>query len=91
MEVSETTVQKIQKFANNRAAAEKESTREPLSATALHAYTRRLDTTLRELQEQVKRQEEELNEVCNTNITTNPAASNKRFLASRSSISGSAG
>ncbi|KAJ5225834.1 hypothetical protein N7468_007059 [Penicillium chermesinum] len=60
MEVSESTVQNIQKFANDRAAVEKESTEEPLSATALHVYTRRLDSTLRELQEQVRLQEEEL-------------------------------
>ncbi|KAJ5634416.1 hypothetical protein N7528_002258 [Penicillium herquei] len=60
MEVSEDTVQKIQAFAANRAAVEKESSGQPLSATALHAYGRRLDGTLRELQEQVQRQEEEL-------------------------------
>lgn len=64
MEVSDATAQKIQQFANNRAAAEKESTKEPLSATALHAYARRLDGTLRELQEQVQRQEDELKKVC---------------------------
>ncbi|KAJ5646810.1 hypothetical protein N7490_003182 [Penicillium lividum] len=60
MEVSEETVRKIQRFAANRSAAEKESTSQPLTATALHAYARRLDGTLRELQEQVRRQEDEL-------------------------------
>ncbi|KAJ5923320.1 hypothetical protein N7454_008565 [Penicillium verhagenii] len=60
MEVSEEKVQKVQKFATNRAAAEKESVGQPLSATALHAYARRLDGTLRELQDQVRRQEDEL-------------------------------
>lgn len=63
MEVSEETVQKIQKFAQNRQAAEKESASEPLRATNLHAYTHRLDETLRELQEQVRRQEDELKKV----------------------------
>lgn len=63
MEVPEEAVQKIQKFAQNRQNAEKESAREPLSATALDAYTRRLDGTLRELQEQVRRQEEDLKKV----------------------------
>ncbi|KAJ5287391.1 hypothetical protein N7478_003077 [Penicillium angulare] len=63
MEISEDTVQKIQKFAANRAAVEIESASQPLSATALHAYTRRLDGTLRELQEQVRRQENELNKL----------------------------
>ncbi|KAJ5785175.1 uncharacterized protein N7503_010387 [Penicillium pulvis] len=60
MEIPEGNVQNIQKFVANRAAAEKESTSQPLSATALHAYARRLDGTLRELQEQVRRQEDEL-------------------------------
>ncbi|KAJ5168745.1 uncharacterized protein N7482_004339 [Penicillium canariense] len=60
MEVSEDTVQKIQKFVQNRQTAENESAKEPLSATALHAYARRLDGTLQQLQEQVRRQEEEL-------------------------------
>lgn len=68
MEMPEENVQKIQKFAANRAAAEKESASQPLSATALHAYARRLDGTLRELQEQVRRQEDELKKVliCST-------------------------
>lgn len=63
MEVAEETVQKIRKFAQNRQSAEKESAREPLTATALHAYTRRLDGTLRELQEQVRRHEDDLKKV----------------------------
>lgn len=63
MEISEETVQKIQKFVHNRLAAEKESSQEPFSATALHAYARRLDGTLQQLQEQVRRQEGELEKV----------------------------
>lgn len=63
MDVSDEAVQRIQKFVQNRKAAEKESTSEPLSATALHAYTRRLDGTLSELHEQVRRQEEDLRKV----------------------------
>ena len=63
MEVSEDTVQRIQKFVQNRQAAEKESAREPLRATNLQAYTHRLDESLRELQEQVRRQEDELKKV----------------------------
>ena len=61
-EVADATVQKIQKFIQNREAAEEAN--EPLSATALHAYTRRLDSTLQELQDQVRRQEDELKKVC---------------------------
>lgn len=63
MEISEETVQKIQKFVQNRQAAEKESSQEPFSTTALHAYARRLDGTLQQLQEQVRRQEDELKNV----------------------------
>ncbi|KAJ5513469.1 hypothetical protein N7463_003021 [Penicillium fimorum] len=60
MDVSDQTVQKIQKFAQKRQEAEYEAAKEPLSGTALHVYTRRLDATLQGLQEQVKRQQEEL-------------------------------
>jgi hypothetical protein len=63
MEISEETVSKIQKFVQNRQAAEKEASQEPFSATALHAYARRLDGTLQQLQEQVRRQEDELKKV----------------------------
>lgn len=64
MEVSDSVVANINKFVQNRQAAEKEATHEPLSATALHAYARRLDGTLLQLQDQVRRQEEELRKVC---------------------------
>lgn len=66
LEVPESAVLNIQKFAQNRQIAEKESVHEPLSATALHAYARRLDGTLLQLQDQVRRQEEELRRVCAT-------------------------
>lgn len=60
MDISDQTVQNIQKFAEKRQEAENESAKEPLSGTALHVYTRRLDATLQGLQEQVKRQQDEL-------------------------------
>ncbi|KAJ5089942.1 hypothetical protein N7532_008626 [Penicillium argentinense] len=60
MEIPETAVQNIQKFDQNRHAAEIESINQPLSATELHAYARRLDGTLQQLQDQVRRQEEDL-------------------------------
>jgi len=63
MDVAEETVQKVQQFVNNRQVAEAEYTKEPLSPTALQAYSRRLDATLQSLQEQVRRQEEELKKV----------------------------
>ncbi|KAJ5164231.1 uncharacterized protein N7500_006061 [Penicillium coprophilum] len=63
MDISDQTVQKIQKFAQKRQEAEYEAAKEPLSGTALHVYTRRLDATLQGLQEQVKRQQDELNKL----------------------------
>ncbi|CAI7643664.1 hypothetical protein N7533_005373 [Penicillium manginii] len=60
MEDPELVLTNIKKFVQNRQAAEKEAAHEPLSATALHAYARRLDGTLLQLQDQVRRQEEEL-------------------------------
>ncbi|CAG7944118.1 unnamed protein product [Penicillium olsonii] len=63
MDVSDETVERIQKFAENRHEAEREGAKEPLSGTALHVYTRRLDATLQGFQEQIKRQQEELNKL----------------------------
>ncbi|KOS38900.1 hypothetical protein ACN38_g10262 [Penicillium nordicum] len=63
MDITDQTVQKIQKFAEKRQEAEQESVKEPLTGTALHVYTRRLDATLQGLQEQVKRQQDELNKL----------------------------
>ncbi|KAI2794535.1 hypothetical protein POX_a01134 [Penicillium oxalicum] len=63
MSVSDESIQRIQKFIQNRQAAESEALAEPLGATALHAYARRLDGTLQQLQQQIQRQEEELNKL----------------------------
>lgn len=63
MDISDQTVQRIQSFAEQRQEAEREYAKEPLSGTALHAYTRRLDATLQGFQEQIKRQQDELNKV----------------------------
>lgn len=86
MDISEETLQKIQKFVQNRESAENESSTEPLSATALHAYARRLDGTLQQLQEQVRRQEDELKKVCaarrcNSYMLLTLAASRKSWLS----------
>ena len=66
MDSSDLTVSNIERFVQNRQAAEKEAAHEPLSATALHVYARRLDGTLQQLQDQVRRQEEELIKVRGT-------------------------
>lgn len=72
MDITDQTVQKIQKFAEKRQEAEQESVKEPLTGTALHVYTRRLDATLQGLQEQVKRQQDELNKACVTHYSKIP-------------------
>lgn len=67
--MAEETVKKVQQFVNNRQDAEAEYAKEPLSTTTLQAYTRRLDATLQSLQEQVRRQEEELRKVLPTHLS----------------------
>ena len=63
MTVSQETADRIQNFASQRQKAEDEYDSKPLSLAMLQSYSRALDDTLRELQDQVKRQEEELQKV----------------------------
>lgn len=63
MSVSQETVDRIQAFAAKRQKAEAEYDNQPLSSGTLQSHNRRLDETLRELQDQVKRQEDELRKV----------------------------
>lgn len=63
MSVSQETVDKIQNFANQRQKAEGEYESQPLSPASLQSYSRKLDETLKGLQNQVKRQEGELQKV----------------------------
>lgn len=63
MDIFDQTVEKVQHFAEKRQEAEHQSANQPLSETALHVYTRRLDATLQSLQEQIKHQQDELDRV----------------------------
>lgn len=63
MSVSQETVDKIKAFAEKRQKSEADYDKQPLSSNSLQSYNRRLDETLRELQDQVKRQEDELRKV----------------------------
>lgn len=54
---------KIQRFSERRQKAEAAYEQRPLSHEALHTYNRRLDETLKLLQDQLKRQEDELNKL----------------------------
>ncbi|TPR04602.1 Acetyltransferase (GNAT) family protein [Aspergillus niger] len=60
MDVSQKTVEKVQRFAEKRQRAEDFYENQEISPAILQAYNRRLDETLRELQDQVKRQEDDL-------------------------------
>ncbi|GES63704.1 hypothetical protein ATEIFO6365_0007039100 [Aspergillus terreus] len=53
-------IEKIQRFAERRGKVEEAYDDQPISSAAIQAYNRKLDDTLRELQEQVKRQEDDL-------------------------------
>lgn len=63
MNVSQETVDKIQHFTEKRRKVEETHEQQPLSSATIQAYNRKLDETLRELQDRVKRQEDELNKV----------------------------
>ncbi|RAH67186.1 uncharacterized protein BO66DRAFT_355325 [Aspergillus aculeatinus CBS 121060] len=60
MDVPQERVDKIQRFAEKRQQTEESHATQPLSPANIQAYVKGLDETLRELQEQVKRQEDEL-------------------------------
>ncbi|RMJ25155.1 hypothetical protein PHISP_03982 [Aspergillus sp. HF37] len=60
MSISQETVDKIQNFATQRQKAEDEHESQQLSPASLQSYSRKLDETLKELQDQVKHQEGEL-------------------------------
>jgi hypothetical protein len=64
MEVSHERVEKIQGFARNRQKAEGFYDQQQISSSDIQAYERKLDDTLRELQDRVKRQEEDIRSVC---------------------------
>ncbi|KAL4895096.1 hypothetical protein BDV59DRAFT_159816 [Aspergillus ambiguus] len=76
--MAQTPVEKIQRFAEKRGKAEEVYDDQPISSAALLAYNAKLDDTLKELQEQVRRQEDDLrtlreaNAVDFTKIHTNP-------------------
>ncbi|KAL5048273.1 hypothetical protein BDW71DRAFT_178264 [Aspergillus fruticulosus] len=80
MEVSQERVEKVQSFAEDRQKAEKFYDEQRASSSEIQAYERKLDNTLKELQERVKQQEEDLRKLraANTNeiseIGTDPSS-----------------
>ncbi|GAD93607.1 conserved hypothetical protein [Paecilomyces variotii No. 5] len=65
MGVTQDKVEKIQRFSRRADKLEEEYASEPLNAAVIGAYNRRLDNTLEDLQEHVKRQEETLQKLRN--------------------------
>lgn len=63
MEVSQETVAKIQHFSQQRQKAEEEYGKQSLDSTTVQDYDQKLDTTLKNLQDKVKRQDDDL-QVC---------------------------
>ncbi|RAK97405.1 uncharacterized protein BO80DRAFT_467822 [Aspergillus ibericus CBS 121593] len=67
MDVSQETVDKVQRFAEKRQRAEEFYENQQISPATLQAYNRKLDDTLRELQDQVRRQEDDLRKLREVN------------------------
>ena len=63
MDVPQETVDKIQRFAVKRETAE-EGYDQQISSATLQAYNKKLDETLKNLQDRVRRQEDDLRKVC---------------------------
>ena len=63
MDVSQETVAKIQRFSQQRQKAEEEYGKQPLESTTVQDYDQKLDATLKDLQDKVKRQDDDL-QVC---------------------------
>jgi hypothetical protein len=64
MEVSQERVEKIQSFAKSRQKADGFYYQQQIDSSDIQSYERKLDDTLRELQDRVKRQEEDIRIVC---------------------------
>lgn len=60
MDVSKEAITKIQHFSERRQKAEDEFYQQQLDHTSIQDYNQKLDVTLKELQDQVKHQDDEL-------------------------------
>lgn len=63
MNIPQETIAKIQHFSERRQKAEEESGHQPIDPIAVEEYDHRLDATLKSLQDQVTRQDDELQDV----------------------------
>ena len=75
MEVSQETVAKIQRFSQQRQKAEEEYGKQALESTTVQDYDEKLDATLKDLQDKVKHQDDDLQKVCpeeNERTRSNP-------------------
>jgi hypothetical protein len=64
MEVPQERVNKVQSFIEERQKAEIFYEQQRISSSDIQAYEKRLDDTLRELQDRVRCQEDDLRKVC---------------------------
>ncbi|KAI9926736.1 hypothetical protein ASPWEDRAFT_177253 [Aspergillus wentii DTO 134E9] len=84
MDQSQTPVDRIQRFAEKRQKAEDEYQQQPLSSNAFQTYNRKLDDTLKELQDRVKRQEDDLQKLrMNNSIDLSKAGTDPLFRVSQ--------
>lgn len=63
MAVSQETVERIQRFSEKRQEAEETYNKQPLNISNVQAYNSKLDDTLRQLQDRVRRHEKDLRKV----------------------------
>ncbi|PKY03274.1 hypothetical protein P168DRAFT_298076 [Aspergillus campestris IBT 28561] len=67
MDVSQETVERIQRFSEKRQEAEETYNKQPLNISNVQAYNSKLDDTLRQLQDRVRRHEKDLRKLREVN------------------------
>lgn len=66
MDVSQETVAKIQQFSQQRQKTEEEYGQQPLDSAATQEYNDKLDSIVRDLQNQIHLQDDDIQKVCPT-------------------------
>lgn len=66
MDALNDTVAKIRHFSQSRQKAEEEYEQQPLESAARREYNDRLDLALKDLQEKVQRQDDDIQKVCSS-------------------------
>lgn len=66
MDVSQDTVARVQQFSQQRQKAEEEYGQRPVNSAATQEYNAKLDSIFRDLQDQIQRQDDDIQKVCST-------------------------